>query len=510
MSMQRLILLLSFMALLFLTGAHLSATNRYTTRSDIEKLIEQGEELISQEQFTEATTYLTQAKLKAEKSDLKDLLYMVNINLAIVYYSIGQTSSSMLCSQEALHLAETEGYDWERRFTALNGVAGCYYRMKQYREAHDYTEQCLNASLQEGDSVATVDFALNLIRICCREQLVSQALSYDSIVEQWMPAEYLPDIAHVKYDVEMEMHFLNHNYATAQAYADTLLALPNHRNARASAAYIQFMISHAQGHGLEATPQALKAIELSSAQRRSELYDTLSCIYSRAGQTALALQYKDSALHQGRLVQEQNDRQMLEQSRIQVEAYKIRQDFDQQQERLAHTRWVAALLVNALIVVLMIVWFTIRHQRHKTRRQLKAKNEELNTATMITSSRNEVVSSLIDSLEDITDIQQNEHVKALIANLRQQLRDSSNQDDFLIAFKQANPNFVHNITQRHPDLLPGDLQFMAYLLQSNLSTADIASLLNITHDSCKRKKLRLARKLGLQSSTELFDYLSSF
>ena len=508
--MKRLALLLTHLVLLLLAGVQLLATNRYTARTDIEKLLDKSEEYINQEQFVEATSLLTQAKLKAEKSKDKDLLYMANIDLAIVYYSIGQTSSAMLCSQEALQLAEAEGYDWERRFTALNAVAGCYYRMKEYKEAHDFTQQCFEAALQEGDSAAIVDFALNLIRISCREKFVDQALYYDSIVEQWLPEGYLKDIAHVKYDVEMEMYYLQGDYTTAQQYADSLLALPNHRNARASAAFTQFMISHAQGRGLQSVHQALDAIEISSAQRKAELYDTLSCIYYRAGQTALALQYKDSAISQSHLIQLQNDHQMLEQTRIQAEASKMRQEFEEQQERLAHTRWVAASLIIALIVVLLMVWQVIRYQRHKARRQLREKNEELTTATMITSSRNEVVSSLIGSLENIADIQQNENVKTLIANLRQQLRDSSNQDDFLIAFKQANPNFVGNITQRHPDLQPSDLQFMAYLLQNNLSTADIASFLNITPDSCKRKKIRMARKLGLESSTELYDYLCSF
>ena len=42
----------------------------------------------------------------------------------------------------------------------------------------------------------------------------------------------------------------------------------------------------------------------------------------------------------------------------------------------------------------------------------------------------------------------------------------------------------------------------------NLSNKDIASLLNITPESCKRRRIRISKKLRLDTSAHLFDYIS--
>ena len=232
---------------------------------------------------------------------------------------------------------------------------------------------------------------------------------------------------------------------------------------------------------------------------------------------------KDSALLWSDSAQQRTDIQLLQQSQVQSEATRIRREFQQQQERLATTHKMIVLGVLAFAAIIACVVWYYHRQRCRARAEqkrieqaqkeqeiaLKQKNQELLSATQITSARNEVVGELVSSLQGIKDISQNAEVKSLISNLRQQLGDSTRQDDFLIQFKQSNPHFVENILARHPDLLDSDLRFLSYVLQ-RLPQADIASLLNITPDSCKRRKIRLSKKLGLQSSTELYEYLCSF
>ena len=44
----------------------------------------------------------------------------------------------------------------------------------------------------------------------------------------------------------------------------------------------------------------------------------------------------------------------------------------------------------------------------------------------------------------------------------------------------------------------------------NLSNKDIASLLNITPESCKRRRQRIAKKMELDTSAQLFDFILNF
>lgn len=95
------------------------------------------------------------------------------------------------------------------------------------------------------------------------------------------------------------------------------------------------------------------------------------------------------------------------------------------------------------------------------------------------------------------------------SRLRSLLKNDTKLDDFMVQFESLYPNFVHNVQQRHPDLTVSDIRFIAYL-KMNLSNKEIASLLSITPDSCTRKKIRLSKRLGLNSSRDLYSYIASF
>lgn len=69
-------------------------------------------------------------------------------------------------------------------------------------------------------------------------------------------------------------------------------------------------------------------------------------------------------------------------------------------------------------------------------------------------------------------------------------------DHLLLELESSNSRFQHKLKNRHPALTPHDLRLCTYL-KSNLSTKEIALLLNITPDSVKKAKHRLRKKLRL-------------
>jgi ligand-binding sensor domain-containing protein len=77
---------------------------------------------------------------------------------------------------------------------------------------------------------------------------------------------------------------------------------------------------------------------------------------------------------------------------------------------------------------------------------------------------------------------------------------------FLILFEQAHVDFFKHIKADFPDLTPHDLKLCA-CLKLNLSSKDIASLLNISLRGVENSRYRLRKKMGLmpeQNLTELF------
>ena len=79
-------------------------------------------------------------------------------------------------------------------------------------------------------------------------------------------------------------------------------------------------------------------------------------------------------------------------------------------------------------------------------------------------------------------------------------------DHLLFELESANQQFQHQLKARFPTLTPYDLRLCTYL-KSNLSTKEIATLLNITPDSVKKAKHRLRRKLSITPESCWSDIL---
>jgi DNA-binding CsgD family transcriptional regulator len=87
----------------------------------------------------------------------------------------------------------------------------------------------------------------------------------------------------------------------------------------------------------------------------------------------------------------------------------------------------------------------------------------------------------------------------------------NNQDDwkfFEEAFNNADKDFLKKVKDYHPTLTNNDLRLCAYL-RLNLSSKDIAPLLNITLSSVEIKRYRLRKKMHLPKNQGLTDHLLS-
>lgn len=70
-------------------------------------------------------------------------------------------------------------------------------------------------------------------------------------------------------------------------------------------------------------------------------------------------------------------------------------------------------------------------------------------------------------------------------------------DHLLLELENSNQRFQQQLKFRYPRLTSYDMRLCTYL-KSNLSTKEIAILLNITPDSVKKAKHRLRRKMSIE------------
>ncbi|MEM6517122.1 MAG: LuxR C-terminal-related transcriptional regulator [Bacteroidota bacterium] len=88
-------------------------------------------------------------------------------------------------------------------------------------------------------------------------------------------------------------------------------------------------------------------------------------------------------------------------------------------------------------------------------------------------------------------------------------KNINNKDDwkfFQEAFNNADKDFLKKIKSIHPNLTPNDLRLCAYL-RLNLTSKEIAPLLNISPKSVEVKRYRLRKKMNLEHQEGLTDYI---
>ena len=144
----------------------------------------------------------------------------------------------------------------------------------------------------------------------------------------------------------------------------------------------------------------------------------------------------------------------------------------------------------------------IKINNEKLKNDIESKNRELATSTMSMIKKNEFLNSIKNELNSGGKNSVEKVIKIIDKNL-------NNTDDwkmFQEAFNNADKNFIKKIKAIHSELTPNDLRLCAYL-RLNLSSKEIAPLLNISPRSVEVKRYRLRKKMKLDHDENLTDYI---
>ncbi len=133
------------------------------------------------------------------------------------------------------------------------------------------------------------------------------------------------------------------------------------------------------------------------------------------------------------------------------------------------------------------------------------KNRELAASTMNLIKKNELLSMIKDDLKKSGE---SGNIKSVITTINKNINEDDTWDMFKEAFNNADKDFLKKIKKAHPLLTPNDLRLCAYL-RLNLSSKEIAPLLNISVRSVEIKRYRLRKKMDLQHELGLVEYILS-
>lgn len=145
--------------------------------------------------------------------------------------------------------------------------------------------------------------------------------------------------------------------------------------------------------------------------------------------------------------------------------------------------------------------------------ELQNKTNELMLQTSALVKRNQSIQSFLDELERQKETLGDRYPNKLYGKLRtlmeEALNDQADWLQFETYFNSAHQNFRERLREQYADLTAGDLRICC-LLRMNLSTKEIASLLNVSVRAVELRRYRLRKRLALEGDTNLVDFLMKF
>lgn len=150
----------------------------------------------------------------------------------------------------------------------------------------------------------------------------------------------------------------------------------------------------------------------------------------------------------------------------------------------------------------------IKLQNEKLANEILLKKQELANASMHLVEREDALARVKDELLKLYKKTGNNHdVKIALQLLNGIEKNKSNWEQFASHLDEVNNDFLKKLKSRYPELTNSDLKVCAYL-QLNLSSKEIAQLMNISVRGVEISRYRLRKKLGIKKEQSLNDFFN--
>lgn len=509
------------------------------TSDKARQLVRQAANAAVHKDYRQSSALLFKARSEAEAAADYDQLFWVYTNLGINQAELLNYADALQHFTKAYQIA-TKHLDERRVLSIRNNIAGLYMMNHEQNKAlAEYTK--IYADIKgSSDSVFTGGCALNIATLLTDKHQYAQARPYMEQAELLL-GRYAENRAAL---VTLRTDYLLGTGNTEGAYrlvADAQTKYPAlQHNAdilylRARTALMRALANEAVAQGRLALAQP--GIDLSM---KRAIFELLSQAYSMQQCYEQALACKDSVVAVSDALSNLTGQKLYEARQIQFDIWQKQQEIDNYKKRHALEM---ALLVVVLIASGALVWALVvktknaRQQRklahmeleheqvqrealqqklaneqaeqEQSRRTIEQRSRELMSKAMQAANRNDSLRELLHTLETDSglDLDKRPELKRTLAALRHQLDSTVEWKDFTTYFEQTNGQFLQQLKHLHPTLTANELRYLS-LVYINLSSKEIALLLNITPEYCKKKKQQVARKMGLTDPRTLYAYLT--
>lgn len=530
-----------FFILLFI-GVNASA--QVVKKTDCDKLIKSGVEALNKNQYTHSIELLTKARAVAKNNDWDYQEFLALNNIGANYYKLLEYGEALNYYLEAYTLA-IKKLTPKDEMTVLNNIAILYSEEKKYSQAIDYFKRAYTIAKEGNEPTKTGLYAMNLGNLAADMGKPKLADEYYKEALQLLPKDS-------EFIVLVKIGIANGNLQQgkpkeAREAAENLLATTKNLEFYHIDIDLLTLIakSYLKENKLDEASVYVNKIfaKKPNMEVKIELFKLLSEISAKKKDYDSALRYKDSLFNATMKLTEIKNGKLYENSKIKFELQNYKNQSMLNEAKLVQERKTFYTILGFIFVGVLLVLWTLWNlsqklkqkkliaerneqilalelekekseslllilEQEKLKNEVELKNRKLSAKALYLSGRNEIIEELLSELSNLKQVSKDDTLVTHIQSLKSQLKKDNEWDNFITHFEETNQGFLDSLKAKHPTLTINDIRYISYIYM-NLSTKEIASMLNITQESCRKRKERVISKMELPKDVNLYDYLTS-
>lgn len=429
----------------------------------------------------------------------KEAVSLALLNIGVVFKMMGDYPKALSYLKRSTEMEEVSGLKSQLVIRYYN-LADLYLEMKQLGPAYDYCRKTLEVASEIGSRPFVTECNLLLGK-------------YYYFKDEFKNAEKYLKAAHDSVKSSNDKPLM------------TSILLWNSRN------------SLARGKIADAILMAHESVRLSDDSQlmmnRKEAALILSQAYEKKGDLALAIGwfkqfqlYSDSLNYNNQLKEIMRIESKYNYEKKEKENELLRNNASLQAQKLKNRNLLTFALLAGFVLSFLMIMLLVRrykdarlllHQQQvinlkhleELELELDGKNRELTSKMMFLNQKSDLITRLIQRLQEIRDNDENssEEIVSLVNELRSDAPQSS-WKEFEAQFVQVHPGFYQRLFEKHPDLTSYEQRISAFL-RMNLNTKEISAITGRSPKSIEVARSRIRTKLKLKRNENLSSYLAA-
>jgi len=457
----------------------------------------------------------------------------VHLNLGVAHKNLGETSQAIDAYLKSLEMFKALNTDEKKLMSLYNNLGVIYAKMGNLKVSNEYYEK-IESIAQEVES----DFWFHLARSNRATNLV-ETKNYKEALEFYLNA--IPYFE--KYDRKLflgEQHCLigalyleMDSLQKAVVHLDKSMKLSNETGETAMLGMAQGKMGEVhfkEGAYRSALAEFQKSLEISKqTENNIEIvndYLHLSETYEKLGNLPKAYENHKLYFAMYDSVFSLESKQKLTDLEIKYKTEKSEQEvkikekeivvLEQEAKISDQQKWLLGGGMGLSLVALGFGFYGFRQrtkrnklEKDKVEAELEFKKKELTAHALHLAKKNEVLEGLKQKAAELKNTEGGgQAYQELIRTINFDQQDDKAWENFTRYFEAVHKDFEKVAVSRYPDISKNEIRLMA-LLKMNLSSKEIANILNISAVGVKKARNRLRKKMQLTPEDSLETMIMS-